>query len=160
MKKPNQSKELKKQIYIIKNKYGCTAWHCATIGRNLEVMKALWIWSKEDELNTDEIFLTQIGDVSNALQLAGQNSHIEALNKLWIWAEETQINPKELKKFLLSTDKNGHIAWHIAALAGSIDTLEVLWICSNEVEINTEKLLLAETGKGFTALHLAATKTL
>ena len=78
--------------------------------------------------------------------MAGQNSHIETLNKLWIRAEETQINPKELKKLLLSTQKNGCIAWHIAAVAGSIDTLEALWICTKEAEISTEKLL-AKKGK-------------
>ena len=160
MKKPNQSKELKKQFYIIKNKYGCTVWHCATIGCNLEVMKALWISSKGDELNTDEIFVTQTGDGSNAFRMAGQNNHIEPLRKLWIWAEERQINPKGLKKLVLSTDKNGHIAWHIAAQAASFDTLEALWICCKEAEINTEKLLLAETGKLYTVLHLAATNNL
>jgi len=46
-----------------------------------------------------------------------------------------------LKKLLLSTQKNGCIAWHIAAVAGSIDTLEALWICTKEAEISTEKLL-------------------
>jgi hypothetical protein len=95
----NQSKELKKQFYKIKNKYRCTAWHRATTGRNLEVLKALWVLSKEDELNTNEIFLTQTGDVSNAFRMAGENSHIETLKKLWIWAEETQISPKELKNY-------------------------------------------------------------
>ena len=70
--------------------------------------------------------------------MAGQNINKEALKILWIWAEETLINPKVLKDFLVSTEKNGHTAWKIAAVAGSIDTLEALWICSKLAEINTE----------------------
>jgi hypothetical protein len=50
--------------------------------------------------------------------------------------------------------------WHIAAVAGSIDTLEALWICSKEAEINTEKLLITDTGEGYTALHLEAKNNL
>jgi len=94
LKNKNQSNDLKKQFYIIKNKYGCTTWHRAPTGRSLELLKALCIWSKEDELNRDEIFLTQTVDGFNAFRMAGQNNHIETLKKLWIWAKEMLINPK------------------------------------------------------------------
>jgi ankyrin repeat protein len=75
---------------------------------------------------------------------------------MWVWAKKTQINPLELKKKLfLAKDGDGYLAWHRAAIEGSIETLETLWICSKEVEISTEELLLAETGKGYTAFHWA-----
>jgi hypothetical protein len=78
--------------------YGCTACSQATIGRSLEALKTLWIWFKEDELNTDEILLAKTGDVSNAFRMAAQNNRIEILKKLWIWDEKKQINPKTSKK--------------------------------------------------------------
>ena len=58
----------------------------------------LWCWSKETEINTDELLLAETGKGYTAFHLAAGNNHVETLKEMWVWAEETQINPKELRK--------------------------------------------------------------
>jgi DNA-binding FadR family transcriptional regulator len=83
-------------------------WHQAAEEGNLESLETLWIWSKEVEINTDELLLAKTGKEYTAFYLAAKNNHVETLKKMWVWAEEMQINPKELKKKLfLATDVYG-----------------------------------------------------
>ena len=76
---------------------------------------------------------------------------------MWVWAEEKQIIPKELKKMLLlSKDKYGCTAWHLAAGRGSLEALDALWCWAKEEKLNTAELLLAQTVDGYTLFQLAA----
>jgi len=79
---------------------------------------------------------------------------------MWVWAIETQLNPKELKKNLfLAKDKYGRIAWHRAALNGSLEAMETLRSWVKEAELNTDELLLVPTADGYTAFQLEAHRT-
>ena len=62
----------------------------------------LWCWSKETEINTDELLLVETGKGYTAFHLAAENNHVETLKEMWVWAEEKQINPKELRKIFAS----------------------------------------------------------
>ena len=39
--------------------YGYNAWHQAAEQGSLQALETLWIWTKEVELNTDELLLAQ-----------------------------------------------------------------------------------------------------
>jgi len=56
----------------------------------------------------------------------------------------------------LDKDNYWYIAWHVAALGGSLEALETLWKWVRELERNTDELLLTETGNGYIAFQLAA----
>jgi hypothetical protein len=61
-------------------------------------------------------------------------NHIEILENPWVWTEEVQMNPKEFKKkLLLAKDNYGYIAWHRAAVKGSLEALEALRVWVKEV---------------------------
>jgi ankyrin repeat protein len=110
-------------MLIEKKKDGFIAWHQAALEGSLEAMEILRSWVKEAELNTDEMLLVPDADGYTAFPLAAGNNHAETRKKMWVWAEETQLNPKELKKNLfLAKDKDGFIAWHLAALNGSFSS--------------------------------------
>jgi len=76
---------------------------------------------------------------------------------VWVKAKESNENPNEIKKYLLlAKDKNRYIACHHAACFGRLEALETLWSLAKEVELILDELWLAETGRGKTALHMAA----
>ena len=59
----------------------------------------------------------------------------------------------------LAKEKNGYIAWVLAALKSSVQALETLWSWVKEVEINPDELLLDQTEDGrTTAFQFAAQK--
>jgi ankyrin repeat protein len=59
-------------------------------------------------------------------------------------------------EFLLTKDKYGYIAWHWAAVKGSLEALQSLWIWAKEVAIDPNELLPAKTVNKLTAFQLAA----
>jgi ankyrin repeat protein len=74
-----------------------------------------------------------------------------------VWAKEKQLYLNEIKNNLfLSTAYDGSIAWHTAALGGSLDALELLWSWAKEMELNASELLLAKNGEGCTAFQMSA----
>jgi len=66
--------------------------------------------------------------------MAAQMSNLEELQKVWEWAEN-KLTTEEIKKnkFLLGTDAEGRIAWHLAAEEGN---LEILMKYGNGLKIN------------------------
>ena len=153
-------KELKKNLFLAKNKYGLTAWHQAALNGSLKSMQTLRSLVKDAELNTDELLLISTADGYTAFQLAARKNHVETLKKMWLWAEETELNPKELKKNLfLAKDNDGYIAWHLAALNGCLEALEAIRCLVKEAELNTDELLLVPTADGYTAFQLEAHRT-
>ena len=48
----------------------------------------------------------------------------------------------------------GHIAWHRAAIVGSLESLDILWSWGMEAEPNPRELLLAQSEEGLNALHM------
>ena len=151
------SKELKKRLILAEDNYGYIAWHQAAKCGRLEALEILWSWSKEVELNLDALLLAKTEGGETAMHMAAQGNHIEILTAMWVWVGERQLNTNELKKKLLLTkDKDGYNAWHTAALFDRLDALEILRHWVKEVELPLDEVLLAETEKGLTALHIAA----
>jgi ankyrin repeat protein len=149
--------EIRKNIFLAKDKFGFTVWHGAALEGNLQALEILWFWAKEEEINTDELLLSQTEDGFTAFHMAAEENHVEILKKLWGWAEERKLIPYELKnKLFLTKDYYGYTAWHRAALSGRLEALESLWVWAKEAVINRDELLLTETGNGLTAFHLAA----
>jgi len=63
------------------------------------------------------------------------------------------------KNLFLAREKNGYIAWLLAAIKGSVQALETLWSWVKEVEVNPDELLLVQTEDGrTTAFQFAAQK--
>ena len=101
-------KELKKSLFLAKDKYGNFAWHRAAVFGSLEALETLWDLAKGVKLNTDELLLSQNGHGYTAFQLAALKNHVKTLLKMWVWAEEMELLPKELKKDLfLAKDNDG-----------------------------------------------------
>ena len=50
------------------------AWPLAAFRGSLEALEILWNWSKEVELNTDELLLSKTTDELTAFQMAAQNN--------------------------------------------------------------------------------------
>ena len=48
--------------------------------------------------------------------------------------------------------------WHVAAYLGNLEVLETIWSWANEVKLRPFELLLAQTERGRTVLHMAAEK--
>jgi ankyrin repeat protein len=116
---PNSNK-LKKNLLLIKNQYGYTAWHRAAEEGCLEALE-IWNWAKEVGLNPDELLLAKTKAGITALLMAVQENHTGILQKLWVWAEEGQLNSNELKEnLLLAKDNEGFTAWHYAARFGRL----------------------------------------
>ena len=91
--------------------------------------------------------LAQNGDGQTAFQIAAEKNHVDTINKMWVWAEKTKHKAKDMKKNLfLSKDKYGFIAWHRAALYGSLRALETLWSWAKEEELNTEEFFWPKLG--------------
>jgi ankyrin repeat protein len=154
-------KEFRKYFFTPEKKYNCIGCDQPAERDSLEALDILQSWAKEAEINTDKSLLTQTGEGEISFKLAEEKNFIQTLKKMWDWAEEKQMNTKKLKKSLfLAKSKNGYTAWHRAAEGGQLGLLDTLWIWSKEVEINTDELLLAKTGKQYTAFHLAAKKTM
>ena len=59
------------------------AWHLAAFRGSLEALEILWNWSKEVELNTDELLLSKTTDEHTAFQMAAQNKYLETLKRMW-----------------------------------------------------------------------------
>jgi hypothetical protein len=116
-------------------------------------------FSKEVEINTEELLLAEIKDGCTAYNLAAIQNKVETLKKLWVWAEETQINPKEMKKkLLLATDDYGYTAWTWQQKTAVPEVLETLWYFAKEAELNTHELSLAKPEDGHNVFELAAYK--
>ena len=110
-------------------------------------MEILWSWTKEGELNPEEMLLAKNDNRLTAWQMAAEKCHLEVLKKLWVCAIESQLNPKELKNKL-------YYAWYRAAAEGSLELLETLWIWALEAELTADDLFLAQNETGRTALHM------
>ena len=76
------TKELKKKLWLSKEKYGYTAWQLAEGSGSLEALQILRGWSKEVELNTDELLLARTGEEFTAFEWAAENNHVDKLQKL------------------------------------------------------------------------------
>jgi len=148
--------ELKKKVFLAKEKYGKAAWHKAAAEGNLESLETIWRLGKEVELIADELLLARNEEGETALHLAAQGNHVRVLDKLWDWAEEDQINGNEItKKLFLAKDKYGKTAWQNAAAKGNIESLETIWRWVKEAELNPDELLQDQDKDGLTAFHLA-----
>jgi len=62
------------------------------------------------------------------------------LEKLWDWAKELQLKQEELRnEVLLSKDKCGQTAWHMAAGGGHVAILEKLWDWAKELQLKPDE---------------------
>jgi hypothetical protein len=75
-------RDLKKKLFLAKNKYGCIAWHQAAQYGILRALETLWSWSKAAEINTNELLLAQNGEGFTAFQLGVENNHVATLKGL------------------------------------------------------------------------------
>ena len=100
-------------------------------------IRGIMVWAKEVELNTAELLLVQTGNGFNSFKLAAQKDHLEVLQRIWDLDEEMQMNSSELSNNLLpDKDKYGYMAWHLAAVLGSLKALELLWSWAKEAGLN------------------------
>jgi len=67
-------------------------------------------------LQDDEVGLT-------AWQQAVFSRNIQVSEKMWEWAEKNLTADELESKLLLSRDRNGWNAWHLAARRGTLDML-------------------------------------
>ena len=105
------SDELKKKLLLVRDQYGCIAWHQAAETGSLEALEILWIWAKKVRLSTDELLLAQSRYGESALHMAAKGNHGVMLQKMWVWVEEMHVNSNELKKkLLLARDQYGYTA--------------------------------------------------
>ena len=71
------------------------------------------------------MLLARAEEGETALHVSVQTEQVEKLNIMWVEAEKENLNTNEVKKNLLAAkDKNGYIAWHTAALFGSLEALK------------------------------------
>jgi hypothetical protein len=87
-----------KKIILATDTDGYMAWHRAAEQGNLQSLEKLWIWSKEVQINTDELLLPESEKGYTAFHLAVNSHHVETLKKLCVWAKQTQIYTKDLMK--------------------------------------------------------------
>jgi hypothetical protein len=142
--KPN---DLKKNLILSKNNYVCITWHLAAALCSNETLQLLWNFSKEAEINTEELLLAETGKVYTAFQIAAVKNQVETLKKMWFWAENHKSIQELKKKLFLATDMDRYIARHRTAEKGNLESLEILWVWSKEVEVDTYELLIPGSGK-------------
>jgi ankyrin repeat protein len=152
-----QPYQLKKQLFLDKDKYGNTAWHGAAQSGSSKTLETLWSWANEAELKLSELLLVENEGRNTAWQLAAQTGHLKLLLKLGVRAKEAQLNSDELTdKLLLAKDQYGYTVWHRAAESGSLEALETLWNLGKESELKLDEIFLAQGKDGNTAWQIAA----
>jgi len=85
--------------------------------------------------------------------------HVAVLEKLWDWAKELQLKPDELRnEVLLSKDKYGQMAWHMAEAGGHVEVLEKTWDWVEELKLapnELKKMFLSVDKDGNNTANLA-----
>ena len=147
----------KNQPFVAKDQYGNTAWHGAAQSGSSNALETLWMWAKEEQLNTHDLLLAQNEEGHTTWQLAAQTGHLKLLQKLGVWAKEAQLKPDELKNnLLLPKDQYGYTLWHRAAESGSLEALDTLWNFVKESELKPDEIFLDPGKDGNTAWQMAA----
>jgi ankyrin repeat protein len=152
-----QPNQIKNQLFQAKDQYGNTAWHGAAQSGSSKALETLWMWAKEEQLNTDDLLLAQNEEGNTVWQLAAQTGHLNLLQKLGVWAKEAQLRADELQnKLLLAKDKYGYTLWHRAAESGNLEALETLWDLVKEPELKLDEIFLDQGKDGNTAWQMTA----
>jgi ankyrin repeat protein len=121
----------------------------------------MWVWAKEEQVNSKELknklFLDKDKSGNTAWHRAAKGGSLMALELLWSWAKEVQMNTHEL---LLAQIEEGKNSWTLAAQKGDREKLEKMWVWAKEVQLNSrtvrKMILLGKDTYGQTAWHKAA----
>ena len=95
-----------KNNWLLSHESSVTAWHLAAQRGHITVLKKLWDWAREMNLNLKEEILL-LRDISGrtAGHLAAEKGNTETLEKIIDWAKEANLNYEA--DLLLAKDRNG-----------------------------------------------------
>jgi ankyrin repeat protein len=117
-----------------------TAKDMAAIGNPGEVLKKLWVWAKEVELNRSELrnklLLAKDRMRETVWHQAAERGSLEGLDTIWSWVKEVKLNPDKL---LLAQNVHGETARQLAEKRGHLDVLEKLEEWDTEVQLHREE---------------------
>ena len=88
------------ELLLGESEVGCSASHLATLKNQVEILKKMWVWAEETQINPKELkkklFLTTCQERFIAWHLAATAGNIETLETLWVLSKEAEINTDEL----------------------------------------------------------------
>jgi len=103
-------------LLLAQSEERATALHLAADGNHVEILKKLWVWAKEEQMNRNKLkkklLLAKDKYGYTAWHQAAERGSLEALETLWRWAKEVELNPDEL---LLAQNEERETALHLAA---------------------------------------------
>ena len=137
---------------------GNTAFQLAAWENHVEILKTLWVWAEEKQLNPNELknklFLEKDKYGYNAWHRAALGGSLEALETLWNWARDVELNTG---KFFLAETGDGYTVFQLATWETHVEVLKKLLVWAEEMQLNpTElknKLFLTKEQYGFNAWH-------
>jgi hypothetical protein len=154
--------QLKLELLLAKSEDGKSLMNAAARGGNLELFESLWSWSKEAQLEPNELYILLLEKDPYGYTVwhaAAKGGNLALFESLCSWAKEAQLKPDELSELLLAKDIYGKTALHEAAESGNLEVLKALWIWAKEAQLkpnDLKELLLAKDKYGDTVWHAAA----
>jgi ankyrin repeat protein len=148
--------EINNKLLLAKNRQKHTVFHLAARGGNTDALEKLWVWAKE-KLTTEELhhklLLAKDLQEQTVWHRAAEGGHTNVLQKLCEWVKDEKLHLENNP--LLTQDKDGETALHLAALAKRSEVWE--WA---KKELTTEELkntfILPKSSMQVTACHVAA----
>jgi hypothetical protein len=62
--------------------------------------------------------------------VAVDNGNVDVMQELWKMVRENLTTEEIKNRMILSTDRYGRRAWHVAARYGNLDLMQEIWECS------------------------------
>jgi ankyrin repeat protein len=72
--------------------------------------------------------------------MAARSGKVILLENVWEWAKMLQLKAEGLRSEVMSKNKSGQTAWHIAARRGYVELLEKIWDFAKELQLKPEEL--------------------